>query len=90
MLLILGDSVEKAQQYAQILHLPFVVLADPEREVYRRYGLDKVFLVIQRTASIIVDREGRIQYLKMAVNPMTWLAESRELLEQAQNLCAKS
>lgn len=32
--LILGDSVEKAQLYAQILHLPFLVLADPERAMY--------------------------------------------------------
>ena len=84
--LILGDTVEKAQRYAQILHLPFPVLADPERTVYQQYGLDKVFLVIQRTASVIIDREGVIRYLKTASNPMTWLAESRELLAQAQSL----
>jgi peroxiredoxin len=84
--LVLGDSVEKAQRYAKILHLPFSVLADPERAVYQRYGLEKVFLVVQRTASVIVDREGMIRYLKAAINPMTWLVESRELLNQAQKL----
>jgi thioredoxin-dependent peroxiredoxin len=83
-ILILGDSIDKAQRYAQVLHLPFPVLADPERDVYRHYGLDKVFHVIQRTASVIVDREGIIRYLKIANNPMSWLEESRELLHQDQ------
>jgi peroxiredoxin len=81
--LILGDSIEKAQRYAQILHLPFPVLADPDRAVYQRYGLEKVILVVQRTASVIIDQEGIIRYLKTATNPMTWLAESQELLDQA-------
>ena len=84
--LILGDSLEKAQRYAQILHLPFPVLADPERAVYQRYGLEKVFLILQRTASVIVDKEGTIRNIKTASNPMTWLVESRELLNQTQNL----
>lgn len=86
MVLILGDSLEKAQRYAQILHLPFPVLADPERAIYQRYGLDKAFLVVQRTASVIVDQEGIVRYLETAINPMTWLAESRKLLDQAQKL----
>jgi peroxiredoxin len=86
MVLILGDSLEKAQAYAEILHLPFPVLADPEREVYKRYGLEKAFFVIQRTASIIVDRQGIIRYLKTTSNSLTWLAESRGLLDQARKL----
>jgi len=85
-LLILGDPVDKAKRYAEVLHLPFPVLADPERSVYHSYGLDKAFLFVQRTASVVVDRNGTIQYLKQAVNPMTWLAESQELLQVVQNL----
>ena len=85
-LLILGEPVEQAKRYAESLHLPFPVLSDPQRDVYHRYGLDKAFLFVQRTASIIVDRQGRVQYLKLAVNPMTWLAETRELLGVVQNL----
>jgi peroxiredoxin len=84
--LILGDSLDKAERYAQTLHLPFPVLSDPERAVYHSYGLEKVFLGLQRTASVIIDRDGVIRFLKTASNPMTWLAESKELLEQAQKL----
>ena len=86
MFVILGETVEKAQSYAQILHLPFPVLADPDRAVYQNFGLEKVFFVLQRTASVIIDCEGIIRYLKTASNPMTCLAESRELLDQAQIL----
>jgi peroxiredoxin len=85
-LLILGDPIDKARRYAETLHLPFPVLADPERRIYHQYGLDKAFLFIQSTASVVVDRKGTIQYLKQAVNPMTWLAESQELLQVVQNL----
>ena len=79
-IVILGDTLEKAKEYVNILKLPFPVLSDPEREVYRAYELEKYFMLIQRTASIVVDRDGRVQYLKRTTNPMTWLQESRELL----------
>ena len=78
---ILGDSMERAAAYASSLKAPFPVLADPERAVYHQYGLEKTMLVIQRTASVVVDREGVIQYIKRATNPMLWLQESRELLD---------
>jgi peroxiredoxin len=83
-LVILGDTLERAAKYAENLHSPFPVLADPERQVYREFGLDKALIVIQRTASVVVDREGMIQYLKRATNPNQWLQESRELLKIVQ------
>lgn len=78
-IIILGDTLEKAKRYMDILKLPFPVLSDPERKVYSVYELEKFFMLIQRTASIVVDRDGRVQYLKRTTNPMTWLQESREL-----------
>lgn len=78
---ILGDTLERAVKYAEQLKIPFPVLADPERAVYHAFGLDKVAFVVQRTASVIVDQEGVIRYIKRASNPMTWLQESREPLE---------
>jgi len=74
-LLILGDTLEKASRYAESLHLPFPVLADPARGVYQQYGLEKTFF-IQRTASVIIDCTGIIRYIKTTTNPMTWLQES--------------
>lgn len=78
-LVILGDTLEKAKEYVNTLQLPFPVLSDPNREVYLLYELEKYFKLIQRTASIVVDREGHVQYLKRTTNPMIWLQESREL-----------
>ncbi len=80
MLVILGDTIERAKQYAQILKSPFPVLADPDREVYHLFGLEKALFVIQRTSSVVIDREGIVRYMKRATNPMLWLQESRELL----------
>ncbi len=85
-LLILGEPVEKARHYAEILHLPFPVLADPARDVYHQYGLEKAMLFIQRTASIVIDRSGVIRYIKSVTNPMVWLQESQELLSFVKSM----
>ena len=83
-LIILGDTPDRARGYAETLKTPFPVLADPERDVYHRYELDKNFIGIQRTASVIVDPNGVIRYLKRSINPMTWLQESKELIQAVQ------
>jgi peroxiredoxin Q/BCP len=85
-LVILGDSVTRAQSYANSLKLPFPVLADPEHHVYAEYGLDKAFVLIQRTASLLIDQAGVIRYARQATNPNTWLQESKSLLTEAQRV----
>ena len=87
---ILGDTPERARKYAESLKLPFPVLADVDRAVYHQFGLEKALFVIQRTASVIIDQGGVIRYLKQATNPNTWLAESRELLQAAKGLAQNS
>ena len=79
-LVILGDTLERAGRYAESLKAPFPVLADPERTIYHKFELQKNFIGIQHTASIIVDPNGVITYIKRAMNPMTWLQESNELI----------
>ena len=32
----------------------YVAQSDPERAVYRRFGLEKVYLLLERTASVVV------------------------------------
>ncbi len=86
MLVILGETIERAKQYAQTLKTPFPVLADPDREVYRRYGLEKALFVIQRTSSVVIDQEEIVRYRKRSTNPMLWLQESREILFFVNNL----
>ena len=85
-IVILGDTPERALKYAKLLKTPFPVLADPDRAVYQSFDLEKAYILIQRTASVIVDRHGIIQYLKRATNPMLWREESRELLKTVQSL----
>jgi peroxiredoxin len=83
-LIILGDKLDRARKYAESLKSPFPVLADPERLVYHRFVLEKNFIGIQRTASVIVDQNGMIRYLKYSTNPMLWLKESKELVQAVQ------
>ena len=78
-IIILGDTLDKAKRYVETLKLPFPVLSDPNRDVYSVYELEKYFRLIQRTASIVVDHDGRVQYLKRTTSPMIWLQETREL-----------
>lgn len=85
-LLILGEPVEKAKRYSESLHLPFPVLSDPERKVYHQYGLEKAMLFIQRTASVVIDPNGKIRYMKTTTNPLVWLDEIRELLSFIQSM----
>ena len=78
-IVILGDTMERAHQYVQSLNVPFPVLSDPEREVYRIYELEKYFLLVQRTASLVIDQDGIVRYLKRTTSPLVWLQESREI-----------
>ena len=84
-LLILGEMVDKAKRYAESLHLTFPVLSDPTRGVYQQYGLNKT-LFIQRTASVVVDCNGIIQYIRAVINPMPWLQESRQVLDFVKSM----
>ena len=83
-LIILGDTLDRARKYAETLKTPFPILADPERVIYLCFELTKNFIGIQCTASVIVDQNGVIQYIKRSVNPMIWLQESKELLQAVQ------
>jgi peroxiredoxin len=79
-IVILGESMDKAREYADGIGLPFPILCDPDRAVYHLYELEKYFLLFQRTASLVVDKDGIVRYLKRTTVPNVWLQESRELL----------
>jgi peroxiredoxin Q/BCP len=56
-LVIGGGSREEAEQLATKLQVPFPILADADREVYHRYGLEKVMFSPQRSGTILVDKQ---------------------------------
>lgn len=78
-LVVLGEGVEKAREYKESIKLPFPILSDPDRAVYHLYELEKYFLLFQRTASLVIDKDGVVRYLKRTTVPNVWLQESREL-----------
>ena len=90
MLVILGDTLDRARKYAERLNAPFPILADPDRAIYQRFDLERVYIFIQRTASVVVDREGVIRYLKRVTNAGAWRQESRELFGFVDSLGASS
>ena len=75
-LVIGGGSREGAIRLQQRLQLPFPVLADPERAVFGRYGLDKVLHVIQRSGTVLVDAQGVIRHLHRVTLPAEALDEA--------------
>ena len=79
-IVILGEGMEKAREYADGIGLPFPILCDPDRAVYNLYELEQYFLLFQRTASLVVYKDGIVRYLKRTTVPNVWLQESRELL----------
>jgi peroxiredoxin len=85
-LVVLGDTLDHATRHRASINVPFPILADPSHDVYHCFDLERVYLIIQRTASVVVDRNGRIQYLRRAANPQTWLEESEELLRVVEGL----
>jgi peroxiredoxin Q/BCP len=78
-IVILGEDINKAREYAEGINLPFPILSDPDHDVYHLYELEKYFLLFQRTASLVVDKDGIVRYLKRTTLPNVWLQESREL-----------
>ncbi|HEX2909562.1 MAG TPA: peroxiredoxin family protein [Chloroflexia bacterium] len=80
-----GGSPAEAEKLAAIYKLPFAVAADPNREVYSRYGLDKAAGIIQRSGSILVDKAGRVRYVQRAILPTGSLSKS-EVVEAVKAL----
>ena len=83
-LVIGGGSVEAATRLGRALKLPFPVLADPDRAVYGSFRLDKK-LFIQRSATVLIDKNGTIRYILRATNPRASF-DKDELLKAISSL----
>jgi len=68
--IVIGSgSRAEAEQLAATLRVPFPVLADADRAVYRHFGLEKVLGVWQRSGTVVVDIHGRVTYLHLNTIP---------------------
>lgn len=85
MLIIGGGSRKSAENSYIRLKLPFPVLVDPDRAVYRRYGLDKVLIALQRSGTFLIDKQGIVRYIHQVTNPQASL-EKKELMREVEQL----
>ena len=68
-LIIGGGEQDDAARLARMYKLPFPVLADPDRAIYEQYNLGKVLFMWQRTATVLVDMQSKVQHIHRATNP---------------------
>lgn len=68
-LVVGGGSQQEAQRLSSRLQLPFPVAADLDGEVYHRYGLEKVMLFLQRSGTMLIDKQGKVSYIHRVTNP---------------------
>ena len=78
------DSVQSHQRFAEKYGLPFILLADPELEVIKSYGVwqekklyGKLGFGVVRT-TFIIDAQGNIEKIMPKVKPDT---NAKEILE---------
>lgn len=81
------DSVDSHRKFAEKYDLPFVLLADPELEVIKSYGVwqekkmyGKVSMGVVRT-TYIIDENGFVEKIMPKVKPDTNAAEIIEYLK---------
>jgi peroxiredoxin len=86
-LIIGGGSRKGAERLAARHKLPFPVLVDPDpdRAVYRRYGLDKVLIALQRSGTFLIDKQGIVRYIHQVTNPQASV-EKEELMREVEQL----
>ncbi len=84
-LVVGGGSKQDAARLKTVYQLPFPVLADKDRSVYALYGLDKVLLLVQRSASFLIDRQGIVRYVRRASSPSASLDQA-ELMREVEKV----
>ena len=84
-LVIGGGQKKDAEKLAHTFSTPFPVLADPDRSVYLRYSLDKVVMFVQRSGTMVVDKQGTLRYMQQAMLPTAAL-EAEAVLRVIKSL----
>jgi peroxiredoxin Q/BCP len=68
-----GDSVNSHANFSKKYHLPFTILADPEKDVIKKYGTDG--LIFAKRTSFLINPKGVIEKIYEKVNPSTHAQE---------------
>jgi peroxiredoxin len=68
-LVIGGGGRTRTSLAARMLNVPFPILADPHRHVYRAYGFERIIYLIQRSGTVVIDRAGIVRHVRGGANP---------------------
>jgi len=63
------DDVKSHEAFAEKFHLPFPILADPDRKIIEAYGVRIPGLDIARRTTFIIDKQGIIRHIIPSVSP---------------------
>jgi peroxiredoxin len=69
LLILLPETLERADRVARLLRAKFPVLADPKRTVFRSYGYRRRWFLMQQSGTALVDRDGTLSYIRRATSP---------------------
>jgi peroxiredoxin len=78
-LVIGGGTTLAARLATRWLNLPYPILHDPDRAVYRAYGSDRLLGIYQQSGTVVVDPEGRILLEQIVSNPRRALPDGEIL-----------
>ena len=56
-----ADTTESHKAFAEKFHLPFSLLADPDRRIIEAYGVKMPLLGMARRVTILIDRQGIVR-----------------------------
>ena len=68
-----GDSQSSHKKFADKFHLPFILLADPDKKIIGSYGTDG--LLFAKRSSFLIGRDGKILKVYEKVVPSDHAAE---------------
>ncbi len=68
-----ADSVESHKKFVDKYHLPFTLLADPEKKVIKEYGANGI--PFNKRISYLIDPQGKIVKVYPKVDPQQHAAE---------------
>jgi peroxiredoxin len=74
--IVIGSGLPLAHRLAtRWLRLPWPVVRDPDRGVYRAFGLTRALGLIQASGTFIIDPDGIVRYANAGLNPGNALYE---------------
>lgn len=62
-------SLTDARDVSERLTVRFPVISDPERRIFRAYGLERRWGVVQQSGTVLIDEQGVIRHLTRATSP---------------------